>query len=183
MKIRIPELLIVAGTGRNSGKTTLVCDIIRRISVLQQIVAIKVTPHFHENYITGKVITDKGGLFIMEENLASSDKDSSRMLAAGAWKVYFVMAMDDKVKEAFLTILSLFPEKTPVICESESLRHYLEPGLFLMMNRSDRSVIKPGATVLQQLADRWITFDTENLDFDPETVKYIANEWKILPKD
>ena len=34
----IPQLMIIAGTGRNSGKTTLACQIIGKFSAIQSIV-------------------------------------------------------------------------------------------------------------------------------------------------
>ncbi|MBK8884338.1 MAG: hypothetical protein IPN67_18855 [Bacteroidales bacterium] len=45
--ITIPNLLLIAGTGTKSGKTTMACKIIRQFSELK-ITAIKITPHFHE---------------------------------------------------------------------------------------------------------------------------------------
>lgn len=183
MKIKIPELLLIAGTGRNSGKTTMACSVIRNISKLQPIVAIKITPHFHENYAFGKILVERDDLVIVEETQRDTDKDSSRMMRAGAKPVYFVMAKDEQLKEAFEIILELIAKIRPIVCESGGLIHYTAPGLFLMMNQSETIEFKPGTEDLKALADRWITFDGNNPDLDPDTIIYSANGWKIVPKN
>lgn len=179
----MPELLLIAGTGRNSGKTTMACSVIQNISKLQSIVAIKITPHFHVKLTLGKIFVERNDLVIMEETQRDTDKDSSRMLQAGANPVYFVMAKDEQLKVAFEIISDLIPKSQPIVCESGGLIHYIEPGLFLMMNRSETIEFKPGTPDLKALADRWITFDGNHPDFDPDTITYSANGWKITPKN
>ncbi len=182
MTNKMPQLLLVAGTGRNSGKTTLVCDVIRNISQRQKVTAIKITPHFHEKNSAGAIIAEEEGLFITEEKQKESGKDSSLMLGAGAESVYFAMAAEEKVLQAFQIIANQIPANQAVVCESGGLRHFLEPGLFLMMNRSDRTEFKPDTLTLKPLAHQWITFDGASLDFDPGTITYTANKWIIIPK-
>jgi hypothetical protein len=182
MTIRKPHLLLVAGTGRNSGKTTLVCDVIRNVSRTHKITAIKITPHFHPQDHNGKVIAEEDGLFIMEEKQKESRKDSSLMLQAGADNVYFAMAEEGKILKAFQIIEKLVPEDRPVVCESGGLRNFMEPGLFLVMNRSDRTELKTDSLALKLMAHQWITFDGAILDFDPGTISYAANKWIIASK-
>jgi hypothetical protein len=55
------------------------------------------------------------------------------MLKAGASRVYFAKVTDDSLDEAFNEIMKNIPEGTPVVCESPALRHYTEPGLFIIM--------------------------------------------------
>ncbi len=45
--VKIQNLLLVAGTGTKSGKTSLACRIITQFRDLG-ITAVKITPHFHE---------------------------------------------------------------------------------------------------------------------------------------
>ncbi len=179
MQIRIPEMLLIAGNGRNSGKTTLACRIIRNISACIPVVAIKITPHFHENFGTGKTLFNREDLVIIEESDPESGKDSALMLKAGAVKSYFVMAKDEQLNDALQVILKQVPEKVPVVCESGGLRQIVEPGIFLMMHRKDNNVLKPGVESLNILADKVITFDGKNIDFDFNNVSYSENKWKI----
>ena len=176
---RIPEMLLIAGTGRNSGKTTLACHIIKKTSANFPVVAIKITPHFHRQIESGKTIIERDDLIIIEETDPETGKDSSLMLKAGAIRSYFVMAKDEQLKEALQLIIKLIPDKTPVVCESGGLRHHFEPGAFLMMNRSDNNTFKPGAEALKKIADRLITFDGDKINFDFNTINYSEDKWRI----
>ena len=53
--IRLPNLIIVSGTGQNVGKTTFVQSVINKFSS-QNITAIKISPHKHEQCESAKII-------------------------------------------------------------------------------------------------------------------------------
>jgi hypothetical protein len=130
--MEIPNLLLIAGTGTKSGKTSLACKIIRQFSSLS-ITAIKISPHFHE---TTKGLIPKAenrGYVIYEETNSETFKDTSRMLKAGASKVYFAKVWDDKLFDVFKIIMDFVPGDVPVICESPALRNFAEPGIFIIM--------------------------------------------------
>ena len=175
----MPRLLIIAGTGRNTGKTTLACTIIRRFSPLKSVIGIKITPHFHKNSESGKVLIDMENLYVAEETDSSTGKDSSLMLKAGAIKSYFVMATDEHLREAFGEILKLIQSDSILVCESGGLRHHVIPGLFLMMKNSGTGSLKPGAEKLMRKADRGITFDGEKIDFDISTIELNDTRWTL----
>ena len=46
--IHQPNILIVAGTGRNIGKTITACRIIGQLAKNHEPVGVKISPHFHE---------------------------------------------------------------------------------------------------------------------------------------
>jgi hypothetical protein len=128
----IQNLLLIAGTGTKSGKTSLACKIIAQFPDLM-ITAIKITPHFHET-TTGLIpITEENGYSIYEETNSNSVKDTSRMLRAGARKVLFAKVWDDQLLTVFNEIMKSIPIATPIICESPALRNYIEPGLFMII--------------------------------------------------
>jgi hypothetical protein len=130
--MNIPNLLIIAGTGRNSGKTSMACRIIEQFPGLK-VTAIKITPHFHET-TTGLIIkNEKKGYSIYEETDRDTSKDTSRMLNAGADKVYFAKVWDDQLLVVFNEIMKYIPSNFPVICESPALRNFIEPGIFIIM--------------------------------------------------
>ncbi|MEI6678892.1 MAG: hypothetical protein WCL21_09815 [Mariniphaga sp.] len=172
-----PQLLLIAGTGRNTGKTTLACHIIRKFSAVWPIIAIKITPHFHEESQSGKILINKTNLFISEEANPATDKDSSRMLAAGAQMVYFVITGDEHLVEAYNEILKMLPKNALIICESGGLRHKLVPGLFFMMTGKESEITKPATQKLMLLADRQIIFDGEKINFDIDTIEIVNNQW------
>ena len=128
----IPNLLLIAGTGTKSGKTSLACKIIKQFSNLN-ITAIKISPHFHET--TEGLISkmENKGYAIYEETNCNTSKDTSRMLKAGASKVYFAKVWDDQLYDVFKKIMEYVPSGIPVICESPALRNFVEPGIFIIM--------------------------------------------------
>lgn len=128
----IPNLLLIAGTGTKSGKTSIACRIIEQFSNIN-ITAVKISPHFHETTpgLIPEYETD--GYSIYEETNRNTNKDTSRMLKSGAGRVYFAKVWDDQLFEVFNKILKLISENTPVICESPALRNFVEPGVFIIM--------------------------------------------------
>ena len=177
--IAIPQMLLIAGTGRNTGKTTFACDILRKFSNVHSIVSLKITPHFHKNVQSGQVIVSSENLCIAEETDTATGKDSSLMLQAGARKSYFVMASDAYLEFVWKTVSRLIPPGSLIICESGGLRSYLKPGLFFMMRSLEAETIKPAAEKLKLMADRVITFDGEKIDFDLNSIEITGNRWKL----
>jgi hypothetical protein len=129
----IPNLLLIAGTGTKSGKTSIACKVIEQFIDLN-ITAIKISPHFHES-TTGLVTIDNETCYsIYEETNPDTPKDTSRMLRSGANKVYFAQVLDDRLFFVFEKVLNLIPSGTPIICESPALRNFVDPGVFIIMS-------------------------------------------------
>jgi hypothetical protein len=129
----IPNLLLIAGTGTKSGKTSVACRIIKQFPELK-ITAIKISPHFHDLTPGLIPIHEEEGYSIYEEKRTDSSKDTSRMLYSGASKVFFAKVLDDRLLFVFYRIMDHIPEGTPIICESPALRNFIEPGVFIIMN-------------------------------------------------
>jgi len=174
----IPQLLLIAGTGRNTGKTTFACNILRKFSLMHPIISLKITPHFHKIIHSGKVFIDTENLYFAEETEHKTEKDSSLMLQAGAHKSYFVMAKDEHLHTAFQEIGKIIPSGALLVCESGGLRDQVVPGLFFMMS-SPENEIKPSAQRLKLLADRVITFDGKRIDFELDMIEIKDNQWKL----
>ena len=132
----IPNLLLIAGTGNKSGKTTLACRVIEQFSK-EGIFAIKITPHFHETTPGLTVLKETKGYSIYEETDSSSNKDTSRMLKSGAVRVFFAKVTDNNLLVAFSDIIQLIPAGKPVVCESPGLRYFADPGLFVIMSADE----------------------------------------------
>jgi hypothetical protein len=130
--LKLPNLIIVAGDGRNSGKTSMCRKIIRESGVAGMI-AIKISPHFHKNGDGLMPISESEGFTIYEETNRGTGKDSSEMLRAGAGKVYYIQVTDEFAAQAFGKVLNYIPAGNPIICESPSLIKHYEPGIFIIM--------------------------------------------------
>jgi len=107
---------------------------------------------FHENSLQGN--------FEIFEELGEGDKDSQRMLKAGASKSFFIRTKDEFVEEAFNSLQKRINENSLIVCESNSLRKFVKPRAFVMVGNRIQSK-KPGAKAIFNLAD----FVVEAMDF------------------
>jgi hypothetical protein len=179
MTLVLPRLLLIAGNGRDSGKTTLACRLIARFNPVIAIVSVKISPHPYTPVQQEEKILPRTPFVVVEETGRGSGKDSSRMLAAGAKRSFFATALDDHLEEVMQTILDMAGKDSFYICESGGLRKYVEPGLFLILNGKARSSIKPALGQFMHFEHTWITFDGERFDFDTDTIRISHDQWTI----
>jgi hypothetical protein len=129
---KMHNLLLVAGTGRNSGKTTMVCRVTQQFRHLG-IISVKISPHFHEPSKGLLLVSKNQGYIIYEETNHGTSKDTSRMLQCGAKRVLYAQVHEGFLNEAFSEIIKNIPENGPVVCESPSLIRHVRPGVFVIM--------------------------------------------------
>jgi hypothetical protein len=128
----LDNLFLIAGNGRNSGKTTMACRVTKQFSHLG-IISLKVSPHFHEPSSGLIPISKNTGYAVYEETDRGGSKDTSRMLRCGAKKVFYAQVLEGYLGEAFNEVMKNIPEGSPIVCESPSLINYREPGIFVIM--------------------------------------------------
>lgn len=171
-----PNLLIIAGIGTKAGKTTMACRIIEQFRDSAPY-AIKISPHFHTSS-SGLVPVDEGpGFAVYEETNAGTTKDTSRMLNAGAAKVFLILVWDSDLVRIFKSFIDRIPDKTPVICESPSLRNYFEPGIFIMMT-SEGTNKRQDISHLEQLPH--LMFKLEELGSNKLPFVCKDGKWSIV---
>jgi len=171
----IPNLLLISGTGQNSGKTTLACRLIAEFSKQFSVNAIKISPHFHEPPPQLPVIAAHEGFVIYEEIQYDTGKDSSRFLDAGAAKVYFITAQRDQQGKAMETLLEKIPATTPLICEAGGLHHYFKPALHIVTIPKN----KPPQKEIPESADVVVEFD--GVGYEPDfNVEWDGERWNFL---
>lgn len=139
IKVQFSNFLLIAGNGRNVGKTFLACEIIKQLSKKNEVIGVKISSHFH-SVGKGKIIIQTKDFVIIEEDQIT-EKDGSLLLQAGAQKVYFVMATQKHLQEAFFCLKEILP-KSAVVCESGGLHEYIKPGLFLFVKRVGDKIVK-----------------------------------------
>ncbi len=149
----LPNLLLVAGVGRNSGKTTFICSIIEKFQSRKKIIAIKISPHVHADKLSSTIFSEGSNYTIYKETDKDSEKDSSKFLKAGANTVFYIEADDDGVKDAWTTLLKHLDNDVILVCEGAWLRKIVKPGLFIHCNFHNTSEIKQSAQELIKLAD------------------------------
>ncbi len=174
--IRRTDFLIVSGNGRNTGKTSFICRVIKHISKQFPVTAIKVSPHFHSSENQDALF--QGDQYIVWEELdLERNKDSSLMLRAGAKRVFYIEAKDEHLKKAVDILLDGNFLEGAVICESGGLRKIIEPSLFLLMNEEKRDELKIGFRQLIPMADHVISFNGEDFNLQPENIGFDGILW------
>ena len=176
---RRANFMIVSGNGRNTGKTSFVCRIISSVSKSYALTAIKVSPHFHTANNEEVIIVKNKNFVLYEEIDRNSSKDSSRMLRAGAVKVFYIEAKDTHLKEAVKALFENFHIEGPVICESGGLRSLIEPSLLILLNKAGQSEMKPGFVKLLPRADKIVQFNGTDFSFNPEKIGYDGLRWHL----
>lgn len=176
------NLLIIAGTGRNVGKTTLACKIIEKTSGKKDVIGIKISPHQHTPNKNMKLIISNDNYLIFEEKNKSSLKDTSRMLSAGARKVYYIQAENFLVRQAFQAISHELDSKIPIVCESGELRNFITPSVFLVCHGSSEKKIKEKIQKLISKADAIIKFDENKPEFDLLNINFVNGKWGLKSK-
>ena len=176
MAEKIENMILVSGSGRNVGKTTFIRRIIRQ-NTPKNVLAIKITPHFHKA-TSGLIPIHVGENYaVYEETDRFSEKDTSLFLKAGAKRVFFIQAKDDNLETAFGIVSALIGPDQPVIVESAALRKIRVPSLYIFIQKRFETV-KPSAHEMQKLADITVFSEEESFSIDPQTIQY-NQIWKI----
>ncbi len=174
------NILLISGNGKNVGKTTLSCAIIKHFALLD-IVGVKISPHFHEfDSEIEDVIFRKEGIIIIEEHRKNTGKDSSRLKETGAYRVFFIMVQDDNLQEAFDKLIEIVGTNNPMIIESAALRSIIIPSQFLLLSHVDRPDPKKSIKHLLAYVDHNITLFHNHLDFTPENIACENFRWSLF---
>jgi hypothetical protein len=84
---------------------------------------------------------------------AGNDKDTSQLLAAGTDRVYWLKTLKDSIGDGFDELFTRIPENTVIVCESNSLRKIVKPGVFVMIKNVENPQIKKSAIDVINFAD------------------------------
>jgi len=173
------NILLIAGTGRNVGKTLLACKIIAHLKQSYPIISIKISPHFHELKTEIQILRQNNNFQIAEEKDINGNKDSNRLLSAGSEKVFYVQTKDDYLSDVLHYFDSILPKNNAIIIESGGLREIIQPGLFLVVNKKNNKNIKPRAFRYEQIADKCIEFDGKEFNTTYQNISFKNQEWVI----
>ncbi|NCA87037.1 MAG: hypothetical protein EOM83_15990 [Clostridia bacterium] len=175
----LPQVLMIAGTGRNVGKTTLACRLITQTAKGFTVTAIKISPHMHQQEDPGEVLAETNDYLLLREGGSNSTKDSGRMLAAGATEVYYLQLRHRHLIAEFLKFLQHLPSNQPVIIESGALLELAQPGLFVLVKNKNGPTEKPGLDSLGYPPDVVLNFENNEFDVDPGRISFTGEKWVI----
>lgn len=157
--IQDKHLLIVAGTGRNVGKTEFACRLIDKLSSMHEIYSLKVSAVYpDEGNYHGNHSEDLSKDYLFEEFRRDTVKDTSRMLRAGARKAFYLRSESAGIVRGFNDFREIIPAEAVIVCESNSLWQYVKPGLLILISSADEA-IKPRARLLLKHADMMVVSD------------------------
>lgn len=177
----INNLCVIAGTGRNVGKTELACRLIAKISATHRVWGLKVSAIYpDEGIYHGHHEANELPGYLSEETRRDTRKDTSRMLRAGAEKVFYLRAEDQDLEAGYHQFISLPPPDTVIICESNSLGSLVTPGLLLLVSCKDGPV-KQRAKVLRPLADLEIISDGRSGFPELDRISFSRQGWQLAP--
>jgi molybdopterin-guanine dinucleotide biosynthesis protein A len=183
--IRKPNFIIVGSTGRNTGKTEFACRLIKQYSNQYTVIGVKVVAIERSEAEScprggkgcGVCSSLNNDYEIIEEKVIDPTKDTSRMLIAGAKKVFFLKVDKNCLHEGVNALLKLIPKNAMVICESNSIRKAIEPGLFLVIRNAEDKVVKESCSEVIDYANKVIEFNNMSWDFNPDRVLIKDNQW------
>ena len=174
----LSNLLLIAATGSNVGKTTLATAILQNLGKTNNIIALKVSPHFHTIDGNRNILEQTENYMIVEEKDDVSGKDTSKLIRAGAGKAYLIHGKEEFVIDAFLKLFNSFPINQAVICESAGLAYHIKAGLLILLKRDgyDKNNI---IDQLKDKADIIISSDGQQFDRNITDIGFEDGRWYI----
>jgi hypothetical protein len=151
-----PTIVAVSGLSSNTGKTTLVCELLRRLPGWE---AIKLTRGHYRSCgkdPSGCCVSD----LLREEPLIRSgrdanyekDKDTGRFWDAGAANVHWVIVGEDQVEAGISQALARV-ESPGVVVEGNSFLDYVAADFAVMCARAGENKLKTSARRTLERAD------------------------------
>ena len=149
-------IIVVGGHSRNIGKTSVAAGLIAALSELGW-TAVKITQYGHgicsENGKECGCAVHEHPYSILEERNAAEGTDTSRFLAAGAERAFWVRVKQGKLEDALPGLLPLIQSERFVMIESNSILRHLQPDLYIVVLRHDIKDWKKSARDLLGRAD------------------------------
>ncbi len=170
------NMLLVAGSTRNIGKTSFICQLLQRVRNHAPI-AIKISPHFHAPTQGLKVLSENEHYQLFEETNQNSTKDSSRYLQSGALRSFYIQVTDELLPDAFMALLPFLTSTNPILIESAALHKHVAAGLFVFIYNQD-ATSKPATHANKQIADFIIQSDGKSFSIKPEQFNF-NKTWTI----
>ena len=162
-RLFLPNWIVISGNGRNVGKTWLACRLIEYFSRSVEVNAFKISPHFH-SLAKG----DVDDFFWTTEKKSDTGKDSSKMLKAGASKVFYIESKNKGLINNIQLLIDL-SENKPVICESGGISSLIKPGILIYIENkeyNDDKLFAGNADILLEYYEGKVYFDVCKLKYE-----------------
>lgn len=148
------RVIVIAGTSSNTGKTTLLCDLLRELSRDESWEAIKLTRGHYRSCgkdphacCVSHLLGDQPLIRSGREETYAPGKDTGRYWDAGASNVHWVIVTENQVEQGMRAALARV-QAGRVLIEGTSVLRFIKADFAVMVARPDlidRSKIKPSA--------------------------------------
>lgn len=156
-------IVVVGGHSRSVGKTSVVAGLIAALPEYDW-TAFKITQYGHgicsQNGESCHCATDDHSWAISEEKDRAGDSDTSRFLAAGAVRAWWVRTEQGRLAEALPIVRRKLAEAKNAILESNSILKFVKPDLYLTVLDPATADFKRSAQEFLDRADAVILHET-----------------------
>lgn len=182
-------LVVIGGHSRSVGKTSVVAGLISALPEFEWTAA-KITQYGHgvcsANGEPCDCATGDHSWAISEERERHGDSDTSRFLAAGAVKVFWVRTEQGRLAEAMPAFRRRIEDARNVIIESNSVMKFVRPDLYLTILDPSTPDFKTSAREFLDRADAIILHDVNgSTKWQSVSLKPVANRpiFRISPSN
>jgi hypothetical protein len=182
-------VIVVGGHSRNVGKTSVVAGLIYAMRSYRW-TAMKITQYGHgicsRDGEACHCATDDHAWAMSEENDPAGGSDTSRFLAAGAVRVWWVRTQQGRLGEAVSTIKHRLAQSQYSIVESNSIVKFIRPDLYLTVLDPTTADFKTSAQEFLDRADAVILHsgsEVRDSAWEHVSLKPVANRpiFRIQP--
>lgn len=178
-------LVVVGGHTRNIGKTSVVAGLIAALPEFHWI-ALKITQYGHDVCSSDgdpcecAVVDPEHPFAISEETDRDSGTDTSRFLAAGARRAYWVRTAAGQLGHALPAMRRILEAGEHVIAESNSILQFSKPDLYFVVLDFGASDFKSTSLRYLDRADALIVIDRGVIE--PEWSGVARRLWESKPR-
>lgn len=173
-----PSIIAISGFSSNTGKTTLMCELLRALPGWE---AIKLTRgHYRscgkepDTCCVSDLLSEKALVRSGRAENYTAGKDTARYWDAGAANVHWVIATDDQVESGIKEALKRV--QTPsVLIEGNSFLKFVEADFSLICARADGGTIKATA---RQMLDKASGLFVSTLEGDGDNARARFAAWQ-----
>jgi len=140
------KTVVVCGHSRKVGKTAVAAGLIEAF-IEYRWTAIKISSHWHAGASVDEVCS------IHEELVGGDTSDSSRLLAAGAARSFWIQVREERAGEAMPQLLPILQSGQFLMIESNWILRHIEPDVRIMVLRYDIEDFKDSARGMLARAD------------------------------
>ena len=179
MTTRKPTIVAVSGLSSNTGKTTLMCDLLELLPGWE---AIKLTRGHYRSCgkdplgcCVSDLIRDEPLIRSGREENYEAGKDTGRYWDAGAENVHWVIAGEDQVEDGVREALSRV-QSTGVLVEGNSFLDYIAADYAIMCARAGENKLKASARRTLARADALYLSTIDDCDAGTARVRF--DQWR-----